>query len=237
MRRGQTKVGGATQRRLERLARDRRKIAGRSLSRARPGRDRRWCRRVRRPWRRPGPRHSAWRKAASARTARTATGPGGRRRRPGSDAPDPRRSRRCSRPVRGGSAPTRSKPLLKLRIAGAEHRKLRAACDQSRHGIGQKVEPLLPGQPADHGEQRRARIARKAEALLQRGLVRRPRRPAIDRPNRRGDPGSVSGFQTSVSMPLRMPLSTVERDGAAVRRGRSRCRASGFPAHRSATRW
>ena len=72
-----------------------------------------------------------------------------------------------------GQAP---QTLLQLGIAGTEHRKLRAARDQRRDRIGQEVEPLLPGHPADHGEQQRVGICRKAEPLLQRRLVRRARR-------------------------------------------------------------
>ena len=59
-----------------------------------------------------------------------------------------------------------AKSFLDLRLAGAQHGELRAFCQQRGQRRQQQVMPLLPGQPADHPEERGFLGGRETEMRL-----------------------------------------------------------------------
>src|SRR5262249_61847060 len=82
----------------------------------------------------------------------------------------------------------RRQALLELGVAGPEHGELRAARDDRRRRIGQEIESLLPGHPADHRKQQAVSVLTKSEPALQREFVWLARRQRC-RSEPRGNPG------------------------------------------------
>ncbi len=165
----------------------------------------------------------------------TATAPPARRSRRGSDARGPRHSRSRRRSVRDARAPPPdSHPADRGRRCRAA-RELHAFAQNGRDRREQEVEALLPGQPADDAEHAACRGDGSRSNCCCSVTLFASRSVSSPAPNRAAMCGSVSGFHTAMSMPLRMPLSA--RGALAQQRHRAPCRLrrSGSPAHRSAT--
>ena len=142
----------------------------------------------------------------------------------GSGAPWLRRSRCAWRTSRHAAMPPAHLPRVWPRRR--QHDQLHRQARQFRQGIECDIEALLRHQSADHADQRNVAAFRQTESAPQHALVfRRPaRREAEYGLARRG----CAGFHSTVSMPLRTPLSTPRRGGATGRRGRRRAQAPDF---------
>ena len=121
-----------------------------------------------------------------------------------------------TQPTRPGmAAAAAAKPCLQRRVAGAEHGQLRRPASSSvGSGRQQQVHALLPGQPADHAEQRaRRRPAASPRRACSAALLRRAPRA-----------GAASKRAGEQRIGRRVPDLVVDavEDAAAARRARAR---------------